>query len=66
MTYAQKSIIGSGGYMPEDVADVLKIMESETCDIESIITHEFSLDDISMAIETASQSDKAFNVVIKF
>lgn len=66
MTYAQKSIIGSGGYMPEDVADVLKIMESGTWDIESIITHEFSLDDISEAIETASQSDTAFNVVIKF
>lgn len=66
ITYAQKSIIGSGGYMPEDVADVLKIMESGRWDIESIITHEFSLDDISKAIETASQSDTAFNVVIKF
>ncbi len=66
MTYAQKSIIGSGGYMPEDVADVLKIMESGAWDIESIITHEFSLDDISKAIETASKSDQAFNVVIKF
>lgn len=66
MTYAQKSIIGSGGYMPEDVADVLKIMESGAWDIESIITHEFSLDDLSKAIETASQSDRAFNVVIKF
>lgn len=66
MTYAQKSIIGSGGYMPEDVADVLKIMESGTWNIESIITHEFSLNDISKAIETASQSDTAFNVVIKF
>lgn len=66
MTYAQKSIIGSGGYMPEDVADVLKIMESGAWDIESIITHEFMLDDISKAIETAAQKDKAFNVVIKF
>lgn len=66
MTYAQKSIIGSGGYMPEDVADVLKIMESGVWDIESIITHEFPLDDISEAIETASQSGSAFNVVIKF
>lgn len=66
MTYAQKSIIGSGGYMPEDVADVLKIMESGAWDIESIITHEFSIDKLSEAIETASQSDSAFNVVIKF
>lgn len=66
ITYAQKSIIGSGGYMPEDVADVLKIMESGTWNIESIISHEFSLNNISEAIETAAQSDSAFNVVIKF
>lgn len=66
MTYAQKSIIGSGGYMPEDVEDVLQIMESGKWDIESIITHQFALDDISEAIETAAMSDKAFNVVIKF
>lgn len=66
MTYAQKSIIGSGGYMPEDVADVLNIMKSGTWDIESIITHEFSIDKLSEAIEMAAQSDRAFNVVIKF
>lgn len=66
MTYAQKSIIGSGGYMPEDVEDVLKIMECGKWNIESIITHVFSLDDLSRAIETASKSDKALNVVIKF
>lgn len=66
LTYAQKSIIGSGGYMPEDVADVLDIMECGKWDIESIITHEFSLDELSKAIETAAQSDTAFNVVIKF
>lgn len=28
LTYAQKSIIGSGGYMPEDVRDVQEIMAS--------------------------------------
>lgn len=66
MTYAQKSIIGSGGYMPEDVADVLNIMKSGTWDIESIITHEFSIDKLSEAIEMAAQSDRAFNVVIQF
>lgn len=66
MTYAQKSIIGSGGYMPEDVSDVLNIMKSGRWNIESIITHEFSIDDISKAIEMAARSDRAFNVVIKF
>lgn len=66
MTYAQKSIIGSGGYMPEDVKDVLKIMESGRWNIESIITHEFSIDDLGEAIEMAAQSDRTLNVVIKF
>lgn len=66
LTYAQQSIIGSGGYTPDDVYDVMQIMESGKWDIESIITHEFSLDDISKAIETAGQRDRAFNVIIKF
>lgn len=66
MTYAQKSIIGSGGYLPEDVRDVLNIMESGKFDIESIITHEYSLSDLSEAIQTAADAQHSFNVVINF
>lgn len=66
MTYSQKSIIGSGGYMPEDVWDVLKIMESGKWNIETIITHEFPLSEIETAIQTAADVTKSFNVVIKF
>lgn len=66
MTYAQKSIIGSGGYFPEDVRDVMAIMASGTWDLESIITQEFPLEQISTAIETAADPEKAFNVTIKF
>ena len=44
MTYAQKSIIGSGGYFPEDVRDVMAIMESGRWDLEQLITHEFPID----------------------
>lgn len=66
MTYAQKSIIGSGGYLPEDVRDVLSIMESGKFDIESIITHEYSLSDLSEAIQTAADAQHSFNVVINF
>ena len=46
MTYAQQSIIGSGGYMPEDVRDVQKIMTCGNWDLESIITHEFPLEEL--------------------
>lgn len=66
MTYAQKSIIGSGGYFPEDVRDVMSIMASGKWDLESIITQEFPLEHIAEAIQTAADPDRAFNVTIKF
>lgn len=66
MTYSQKSIIGSGGYFPEDVRDVMTIMASGKWNLESIITQEFPLEQISKAIETAANPDRAFNVMIKF
>ncbi|MBD5546998.1 MAG: alcohol dehydrogenase catalytic domain-containing protein [Lachnospiraceae bacterium] len=66
MTYAQKSIIGSGGYFPEDVRDVMTVMASGKWNLESIITQEFPLEHISKAIQTAANPDKAFNVTIRF
>ncbi|MDY4047886.1 alcohol dehydrogenase catalytic domain-containing protein [Negativibacillus massiliensis] len=65
MTYAQQSIIGSGGYMPEDVRDVQEIMSCRKWNLESIITHEFSLSELEKAIRTAADVDHAGNVVIK-
>ena len=65
MTYAQQSIIGSGGYMPEDVRDVQKMMASGKWDLERIITHEFSLGELEQAIRMAGDVDHAGNVVIK-
>ena len=66
MTYAQKSIIGSGGYMPEDVVDVMNIMSSGKWNIEEMITHEFTIDNINEAIRKASDANNALNVTIKF
>ncbi len=64
MTYAQQSIIGSGGYMPQDVFDVQKIMSCGKWNLESIITHEFTLDELEQAIRTASDVNHCGNVVI--
>lgn len=64
MTYAQQSIIGSGGYMPEDVKDVQDIMSCGKWDIESIISHEFPLDRLERAIRTAADTEHSGNVVI--
>ncbi len=66
LTFGQRSIIGSGGYTPQDVADVMEIMKSGQWDIEKLITHEFKLDDLSEAIEQAADVDHALNVMIKF
>ena len=66
LTFAQHALIGSGGYKPEDVKDVMTIMESGKWDIKSIITHEFCWEQLPHAIETAGDVDNALNVVIKY
>lgn len=66
LTFGQKSITGSGGYSPEDVIDVMQIMKSKKWDIESMITHEYRLKELSQAIEKAADVDHALNVMIGF
>lgn len=66
LTFSQHALIGSGGYKPEDVRTVMEIMESGRWDIGSIITHEFAQKDLSEAIETASDTEHALNVVIRY
>ena len=66
MTYGQHAIIGSGGYMPEDVKDVMAIMKSGRWEIESIITDEYPWEELPQAIEKAAKVDEALNVVIRY
>lgn len=66
MTFGQHALIGSGGYMAEDVKDVMAVMESGRWNIEDIITHEFSWEELPKAIETAGKTDDSLNVVIKY
>lgn len=66
MTFGQLAIIGSGGYMPEDVRDVMAIMESGKWDVEKIITHEYPWEKLEEAIQMAGNPDKALNVVIRY
>ncbi|GHV97008.1 threonine dehydrogenase [Lactobacillus nasalidis] len=65
MTYAQQSLIGSGGYFPEDVKDVFAIMSSGKWPLEKMITQEYPLDQIVTGLETASDPSKALNVIVK-
>lgn len=66
MTYAQHAIIGSGGYMPEDVKDVFSIMQDDRWDIEKIITDVYPWEKLPEAIERAADFRNAFNVVIQY
>lgn len=66
LTYSQKSIIGSGGYMPEDVKDVMNLMKCSKWNLESMITHEFPLSKIEEAIQTAANTAASLNVTIVF
>lgn len=66
MTYSQHALIGSGGYFPIDVEDVISVMASGKWNIESIITHEYAWEQLVQAIEKAAQVDEALNVVIRY
>lgn len=66
MTYSQHAIIGSGGYMPEDVRDVFAIMQDPRWNVESIITDVFPWEKLPEAIERAADSQNALNVIIRY
>ncbi|MGN0243042.1 MAG: zinc-binding dehydrogenase [Lachnospiraceae bacterium] len=66
MTYAQHAIIGSGGYMPEDVQDVFSMMQDDRWKLEKIITDVYPWEKLPEAIERAADSQNAFNVVIQY
>lgn len=65
MTYSQHALIGSGGYMPEDVKDVIEVMTQKKWDIASIITDVYPLTQLPQAIERAADVEHALNVVIR-
>ena len=60
------SCMGVNGDAIQDVKDVMEIMKSGKWDIEKLITDEYKLDDLSRAIERASDVEHALNVVIGF
>lgn len=59
-------MIGSGGYMSEDVKDIMTRMTQKKWDIASIITDVYSLSQLSKAIERAADVEHALNVVIEY
>lgn len=66
LTFGQREIIGSGGYAPEDVRDVIDIMKSGRWDIEKMITHVYPWEELRTALEKAGDVNTALNVMIHF
>lgn len=64
LTYLGQRITGTGGYTPEDVIAVMDLMVSGKFAVESLVTHEFPLEEIVTAIETASDVNSALHVSI--
>ena len=52
--------------MPEDVGDVLAIMESHRWDIAGIVTNEYRIDDLETALQVAGDPEESLNVQIVF
>jgi len=61
----EAQIIGSYGASPEDSAKAIDLMESGAVDRDSIITHEFPLDQIKEAFDTQADTDKSIKVIVK-
>jgi threonine dehydrogenase-like Zn-dependent dehydrogenase len=66
LAYSQQEIIGSGGYLPEDVTFVLDLMEANDVDLGSLVTQTYPLEEIVAAIDTASHPERALHVAIRY
>lgn len=66
MSFSQQALIGSGGYFPEDVKDVMEIMESGRWDIESMITQEYPWEQLPEALEKAGHVNESLHVIIRY
>lgn len=66
MSFSQQALIGSGGYFPEDVTDVMEIMESGRWDIESMITQEYPWEQLPEELEKASCVNESLHVIIRY
>ena len=66
ITYNGLRIVGTSG-LPVDAEHlVLEILESHQFDVEKLITHEFTHENIIEAFETASNPKEALKVVIRY
>ncbi|MFX0081764.1 MAG: zinc-binding dehydrogenase [Candidatus Hodarchaeota archaeon] len=61
----QITIMGSFGFIPEEVQKCLKLLQTKKVDQSKIISHEFPLDRAKEAFETQCNTDESIKVLIK-
>ena len=66
LVYGGLTIKGSAGYTPQDVPFVMEMMKSKKFDIESLVSHEFKLEDLEEAIQTSAKSGESEKVLIVY
>jgi threonine dehydrogenase-like Zn-dependent dehydrogenase len=65
LVWKQIAILGSYGFMPQEVEICLELLRNKKVDQSKIISHEFSLDDAKQAFEVQSNIEESIKVLIK-
>lgn len=65
LTYGSKALVGSGGYRPEDVPEVMALMAENPARLEPLVTHEFLLERLGEALDTAADASRSLAVAVR-
>ena len=66
MTFASQELIGSGGYRPDDVATVFDVFKNNQDQVAQMVTKVYPWEQLTEAIETASDPMKVMNIQVKY
>ncbi len=57
-------VLGSYGFVPEDVTRALELMRDKTVDRMKLVSHEYPIDDAKQAFDTQCEIEKSVKVVV--
>ena len=64
--FTSQSLIGSGGYRPDDVSTVFDILQENQNEVAKMVTKVYPWKDLVSAIEEASDPMKVMNIQVKY
>ena len=64
--FTSQSLIGSGGYRPDDVSTVFDILQENQNEVAKMVTKVYPWKDFGAAIEEASDPMKVMNIQVKY